>query len=93
MRFSSGYSNFYCQTNESEYEIVGILSSEQENHVICRRRAHRKFADNGKEAKEWISTLVWDQIVTLEISEFCKILLGNDPGFTAREWAKREVMI
>lgn len=90
---SSGYSNFYCQTNESEYEIVGILSSEQENHVICRRRAHRKFADNGKEAKEWISTLVWDQIVTLEISEFCKILLGNDPGFTAREWAKREVMI
>lgn len=89
-RVSSNYSNQYHQTEKSEFEVIGFIS--EFSQVILRRRAHRKFAANAKDTAQWISDLKWDQIVSISIDEYTKVLIGEELGFDAQTWAKREVM-
>jgi hypothetical protein len=89
-RISSNYSNLYHQTEKSEFEVIGFIS--EFTQVILRRRAHRKFATNAKDSAQWISDLNWDQIVSISIDEYTKVLIGEELNFDAQTWAKREVM-
>ena len=90
-RISSNYSNMYHQTQESEFEVIGYI--EEFSQVISRRRAHRKFATKGKESAEWISDTQWDQIISISLEEYIKIIMGEDLDFDSQTWAKREVLI
>jgi hypothetical protein len=89
-RVSSNYSNQYHQTKKSEFKVIGFIS--EFTQVILRRRAHRKFATNAKDSAQWISDLNWDQIVSISIDEYTKVLIGEELNFDAQTWAKREVM-
>lgn len=85
------YSNLYHQTNLAEYEVVALIPNFQ--HVLLKRRVISTGPNHAKTSLEWIEGLTWQQIVTLDIVEYCEILLGEEPNFSKHEWARREVFV